>query len=42
MLSYERYIIKRNFLEFSKDRDLLIDFKSGDFLKLLNLKKKYP
>ena len=42
MLSYERYIIKRNFLEFSKDRDLLIDFKSGDFLKLLNLKKNIP
>ena len=42
MLSYERYIIKKNFLEFSKDRELLIDFKSGDFLKLLNLKKKYP
>ena len=42
MLSYERYIIKKNFLEFSKDRELLIDFKSGDFLKLLNLKKDIP
>ena len=42
MLSYERYIIKKNFLEFSKDRELLIDFKNGDFLKLLNLKKEVP
>ena len=42
MLSYEKYTIKKNFLEFSKDREILIDFKSGDFLKLLNLKKDIP
>lgn len=39
MLSYEKNIIKKNFLKFSSDRDIIIDFKSGDFLKLL-LKKK--
>lgn len=38
MLSYERYVIKKNYLKFSKDRDVVIDFKSGDFLKLINLK----
>lgn len=38
MLSYEKYIIKKNYLEFSKDREIVIDFKSGDFLKLINLK----
>ena len=38
MLKYEKYIIKKNYLEFSKDRDIVIDFKSGDFLKLINLK----
>lgn len=37
MLSYEKYIIKKNYLEFSKDREIVIDFKSGDFLKLINL-----
>lgn len=37
MLSYEKYIIKKNYLEFSKDRKIVIDFKSGDFLKLINL-----
>lgn len=38
MLSYERYVIKKNYLKFSKDRDIVIDFKSGDFLKLITLK----
>lgn len=38
MLSYERYVIKKNYLKFSKNRDVVIDFKSGDFLKLINLK----
>lgn len=38
-LIYERYIIKKNYLEFSKDRDIVIDFKSGDFLKLITLNK---
>lgn len=37
MLSYEKYTIKKNYLEFSKDREIVIDFKSGDFLKLINL-----
>lgn len=37
MLSYEKYIIKKNYLEFSKNREIVIDFKSGDFLKLINL-----
>lgn len=37
MLSYEKYIIKKNYLEFSKDREIVIDFKSGDFLKLITL-----
>ena len=31
MLKYEKYIIKKNYLEFSKDRDIVIDFKSGIF-----------
>lgn len=39
MLKYEKYIIKKNYLEFSKDREIVIDFKSGDFLKLINLNK---
>lgn len=39
MLKYEKYIIKKNYLEFSKDREIIIDFKSGDFLKLINLNK---
>lgn len=39
MLKYEKYIIKKNYLEFSKDREIIIDFKSGDFLKLINLSK---
>lgn len=38
-LIYEKYIIKKNYLEFSKDRDIVIDFKSGDFLKLITLNK---
>lgn len=38
MLKYEKYIIKKNYLEFSKDREIVIDFKSGDFLKLIQLK----
>ncbi|WP_270446874.1 glycosyltransferase [Fusobacterium varium] len=38
MLNYERYVIKKNYLKFSKDRDIVIDFKSGDFLKLINFK----
>lgn len=37
LLNYEKYKIKKNYLEFSKDRDIVIDFKSGDFLKLINL-----
>lgn len=37
MLSYEKYTIKKNYLKFSKDREIVIDFKSGDFLKLINL-----
>lgn len=40
MLSYEKYIIKKNYFEFSKDREIVIDFKSGDFLKLINLENK--
>ncbi len=40
MLSYEKYIIKKNYLEFSKDREIVIDFKSGDFLKLINLETR--
>lgn len=39
MLGYEKYIIKKNYLKFSKDRDIVIDFKSGDFLKLISLNK---
>ena len=39
MLRYEKYIIRKNYLEFSKDREIVIDFKSGDFLKLINLNK---
>lgn len=37
MLKYEKYVIKKNYINFSKDRDIVIDFKSGDFLKLINL-----
>lgn len=37
MLSYEKYTIKKNYLEFSKDGEIVIDFKSGDFFKLINL-----
>lgn len=40
MLKYEKYLIKKNYLEFSKDRDIVIDFKSGDFLKLIELKNE--
>lgn len=40
MLSYEKYTIKKNYLEFSKDREIVIDFKSGDFLKLINLENR--
>ena len=39
MLRYEKYIIKKSYLKFSKDREIVIDFKSGDFLKLINLNK---
>lgn len=39
-LMYEKYTIKKNYLEFSKDRDIVIDFKSGDFLKLITLNKQ--
>ena len=39
MLRYEKYIIRKNYLEFLKDREIIIDFKSGDFLKLINLNK---
>lgn len=39
LLKYEKYLIKKNYLEFSKDRDIVIDFKSGDFLKLILLNK---
>lgn len=37
MLKYEKYIIKKNYLKFSSDREIVIDFKSGDFLKLILL-----
>lgn len=37
MLWYEKYIAKKNFLEFAEDREILIDFKSGDYLRLINL-----
>lgn len=37
MLSYEKYVIKKNYIEFSKDRDIVIDFKSSDFIKLIKL-----
>ena len=40
MLNYEKYTIKKNYLEFSKDREIVIDFKSGDFLKLINLENR--
>lgn len=39
MLWYEKYIAKKNFLKFAEDRDILIDFKSGDYLRLINLFK---
>ena len=39
MLWYEKYIAKKNFLKFAEDREILIDFKSGDFLRLVNLFK---
>lgn len=42
LLKKERKIIKKNYLEFSKDRDIIIDFKSSDYarLTLLNDNKK--
>lgn len=39
MLWYEKYIAKKKFLKFAEDRDILIDFKSGDYLRLINLFK---
>lgn len=39
MLWYEKYIAKKNFLKFAEDREILIDFKSGDYLRLINLFK---
>ena len=40
MMKYEKYIIKKNFISFSDDRDIIIDFKSGDFYKIIQLNKK--
>lgn len=40
MMKYEKLIIKREFLNFSYDRDIIIDFKSGDFYKIIQLNKK--
>lgn len=39
MLWYEKYVAKKNFLKFAEDREILIDFKSGDYLRLINLFK---
>lgn len=36
----EKRIIKKNYLKYSKDRDIVIDFKSGDFAKLVFKNKK--
>jgi hypothetical protein len=33
LLKKERSMIKKNFVDFSKDCDIAIDFKSGDFIK---------
>ena len=40
MMKYEKYIIKKNFFSFSSDREIIIDFKSGDFYKIVQLNKK--
>lgn len=41
MLWYEKKIARENFKNYAKDRDILIDFKSGDYLKLItSLKEK--
>lgn len=40
MRKYEKFIIKKEFLKFSNDRDIIIDFKSGDFYKTIQLNKK--
>lgn len=40
MMKYEKLIIRREFLNFSYDRDIIIDFKSGDFYKVIQLNKK--
>lgn len=40
MRKYEKFIIKKEFLKFSNDRDIIIDFKSGDFYKIIQLNKK--
>lgn len=40
MMKYEKMIIKKEFLKFSEDRDIVIDFKSGDFYKIIQLNKK--
>ncbi|MGL5965513.1 MAG: glycosyltransferase [Fusobacteriaceae bacterium] len=39
-LKKEKDIIKKNYLDYSKDRDIVIDFKSGDFSKLVFKNKK--
>lgn len=36
MLWYEKKIAKKNFKKYAKDREILIDFKSGDYLQLVN------
>lgn len=38
MLKKRKKEIKKNYLEFSSDREVVIDFKTGEFLKLINLK----
>lgn len=40
MMKYEKFIIRKEFLKFSNDRDIIIDFKSGDFYKVIQLNKK--
>lgn len=40
MMKYEKIVMKKEFLKFSEDRDIIIDFKSGDFYKVIQLNKK--
>ncbi len=39
LLIKEKKIIKKKFIRFSRDRDIVIDFKSGDFLRLISMLK---